>query len=487
MSRAGHLRNLRDTVAGSGSIIDWARVADEVRRLGGLPGDAGALRAVAATLRGGGNEIDTVRKDLDTVRRGKLPRVWTGLSAIAATTAVDALTNRMADVDQVFRDGAVAVERLADGVEQAQRRDTNGRAAVQAGIAMQAQLGPADYRRIQEAMVHGLDDMIGAATQHETACLDATRRLRGIAGLATASKMDTTTLSPIEKVLMAAADDGAGSILTASDAAQAAKNLNGWDFAARMRFVDLLESCVTDDERAWLLKAVGAGHTIDEIAAFDATIRAHAGDAAWIQSHLRPLDPHSPGDAYFRGVSLTQFDGTTCGTMSLLVQHAMRDPLYALQLSHVDPPQSPADEQRIISDRLVSEQKRIHGETTGNPLLGEWPAWLGTHPADMADWLSDHSGGVQYDWHRSVATTADTGDQVMSTVTAAAAGNPSMLVIGNNYPDHYVMVVGETAGGAMVYNPATGRVTEVPIGDLTHEHLAAVSNRDSVYAVVTPR
>ena len=487
MSRADQLRGLRDTVAGSGSIIDWLRVAQQVRELGGLPGDPAALRGVAATLRGGGGEIDTVRKDLDTVRKGKLPKVWTGLSAIAAGTAVDALTSRMADVDQVFREGASAVERLADGIEQAQRDDGNGRTAMEAGIALQAQLGPADYRRIQEAMVHGLDGMVGAATRHENAGLDATRVLRGIANLATASKMDTATLSPIEKVLLAEADDGAGPILTATDAAQAARNLNGWDFSARMRFVELMESCATDDERAWLMKALGAGHSIDEIAAFDATVRPHAADGAWMYAHLRPLDPNTPGDKYFMGVSLTQFDGTTCGTMSLLVHHAMRDPLYALQLSNVDPPQPPADEQRIVHDRLVDEQKRIHGETTGNPLVGEWPPWLGTHPADAADWLSHHSGGTEYDWHRSVLTTADTGDQVMSTVNAAGAGNPSLLVIGNSYPDHYVMVVGETPGGAMVYNPATGQVAEVPIGDLTHEHLAAVSNRDTIYAVVTPR
>lgn len=486
MSRAGQLRGYR-TMLESGSIIDWAQVADLVRHLGGLPGDPNGLRAVAATLRGGGNDVDAVRKDLDAARKSKLPTVWTGLSAMAAGTAIDALTNRMADVDQMFREGAGAVERLADAIEKAQPRDTNGRNAVMAAWGTQAHIGPDEYPRMQEAMIHGLDEMIGAAGQHEFAGYDATRVLRAIAGQATAGKMDTTTLSPIEKVLIAAADDGAGPILTASDSAQATKNLNGWDFAARMRFVDLLASCQTDDERAWLMKAVGAGHGIDQIAAFDATIRGHVNDGIWMQNHLRPLNPNQAGDAYFMGVSLTQFDGTTCGTMSLLVHHAMRDPLYALQLSNVDPPRPPADEQRIVHDRLVDEQKRIHDDTTGNPLLGEWPPQLGTHPGDAAQWLSEHSGGVQYDWHRSVLTSAETTDQVMSTVTAAGAGNPSMLVIGNSYPDHYVMVVGETSGGAMVYNPATGQVTEVPIGDLTHEKFAAVSNRDTLYAVVTPR
>src|SRR5262245_56220089 len=168
-----------------------------------------------------------------------------------------------------------------------------------------------------------------------------------------------------------------------------------------MRFVELLESCATDDERAWLLKAVGAGRTIDEIAAFDATIRAHAGDALWMQSHLRSLNPTSPGDAYFMGVPLTQSDATTCAPMNRRVHHAMRDPLYALQLSNVDPPQSPADEQRIIHDRLVDEQKRIHKETNDGFLFFDWPQGLGTHPDDAADWLSHHSGGTQYDWHRS--------------------------------------------------------------------------------------
>jgi hypothetical protein len=74
----------------------------------------------------------------------------------------------------------------------------------------------------------------------------------------------------------------------------------------------------------------------------------------------------------------------------------------------------------------------------------------------------------------------------MSTVDSAAAGNPSLLLIGNSYPDHYVMVVGETSNGVMVYNPATGQVVAMPAGDVTSEHLKAVSDRDTVYAVVTP-
>lgn len=486
MSRVDQLHGWRSMLE-SGSIIDWADVADQVRHIGGLPGDPGGLRTVAGTLRGGGNDVDAVRKDLDAARKGKLPKVWTGLSAIAAGTAIDALTGRLADVDQMFREGAAAVDRLADAIEKTQPRDTDGRNAVLAAWATQASIGPDEYPRMQEAMIHGLDDMVGAATDHENAGLDAERVLRAIANLATASKMDTATLSPIEKVLLAEADDGVGPILTATDSAQAAKNLNSWDFAARMRFVELLESCQTDDERAWLMKALGAGHNIDDLATFDATIRAHAGDALWMQNHLRPLDPGRAGDAYFMGVSLTQFDGTTCGTMNLLVHHAMRDPVYALQLSNVEPPRSPLDEQRIVQDRLVDEQKRIHGESNDGPLFFNWPQGLGTSPGGASDWLSDHSGGTRYDWHRSVATTADTGNQIMSTVNSAGAGAPSMLLVGNSYPDHYVMVVGETPGGAMVYNPATGQVVEVPISDLTHEHLKAVTARDTVYAVIGPK
>jgi uncharacterized protein YukE len=486
MSRSGDLRNKRDLVTG-GSIIDWVQVAQQVDAMGGLPGDPAGLRAVAATLRGGGNEINTVRQDLDAVRKGKLPRIWTGLSAMAAGAAVDALTNRMADVDQTFRDGASALERLADAIERTQRRDRNGNGAVQAAVAHASQVGPDEWPHIQENLLHGMDDMVGAAVDHENAALDAQMTLRGIADRATAGKMNTSSLSPIEKVLLAAADDGAGSILTAGDAAQASKNLNGWDFGSRMRLLELMETCVTDDERAWLMKSVAAGHNIDQITAFDATIRAHANDGVWMYTHLRPLDPNKAGSAAFMGTPLVQVDGTTCGSMCLVVNRAMRDPIYALRLSNVDPPQPPADEARIVADRIAAEEKKVLDTTSNNHPIMDWPGqWIGTHPHDAADYLSVNSGGIQYDWHRCVLTTADTADQVMSTVDAATAGNPSLLLIGNSYPDHYVMVVGETSNGVTVYNPATGQVVAMPAGDVTSEHLRAVSDRDTVYAVVTP-
>lgn len=486
-TRSAYLKRLRETVLGSGSITDWLLVGKQVREMPGLPGDPGMLRSTAATLRNGGHSVDQVRVDLDKIRQDRLPTIWTGLSATAASSAVGALTVRSADINTVLGGSATVLDHLADGIEQARQKESGGRSAVDAAIALQAHLGPADYRRIQDAMVIGLDQLVAAARAHEDATLEAARLLRAHADRATASRLGTTSLTPLEKVVLAAAGDTAGPILTASDAEQAAKNMGAWDWSARLRLAQLLGECASDDERAWLLKAVAAGHSMDDVARFDGLLRPHATDEAWLTQHLRVLNPTQAGDVTFMNASMTQFDGTTCGTMCLLVNHAMRDPMYALQLSYIDPPVPPDEQKRIVGERLVEEQRRIHGESNNGVAFLDWPQGLGTHPDDAAQWLSDHSGGVQYGWHQDVISNDTTVDHVASTITAAGAGNPSMILIGDGYPDHYVMVVGETDSGVSVYNPATGRITQVPAGELAHENLGGFSNRSSIYVVITPK
>ena len=42
-------------------------------------------------------------------------------------------------------------------------------------------------------------------------------------------------------------------------------------------------------------------------------------------------------------------------------------------------------------------------------------------------------------------------------------------------------------GSIPVYNPATGRITQVPAGELAHENLGGFSSRSSIYVVITPK
>ena len=69
-------------------------------------------------------------------------------------------------------------------------------------------------------MVSGLDPLVAAARAHADATLEGARLLRAAAARATASRLGTTALTPLEKVILAAAGDTAGAILTASDRAE---------------------------------------------------------------------------------------------------------------------------------------------------------------------------------------------------------------------------------------------------------------------------
>src|SRR6266498_5214506 len=57
----------------------------------------------------------------------------------------------------------------------------------------------------------------------------------------------------------------------------------------------LLARAGTDEERAYLLKALAAGHSVDELVAFDAQIHGRSD----LVGRLSPINPNRPGDAGF--------------------------------------------------------------------------------------------------------------------------------------------------------------------------------------------
>jgi hypothetical protein len=165
--------------------------------------------------------------------------------------------------------------------------------------------------------------------------------------------------------------------------------------------------------------------------------------------------------------------------MSLLLTRARHDPVYALSLAAAG---------GDMAARLAAEERRIHRETSRLRIEGGalrwWPGRFGTAPAHAAAWLSRRTGtayGVAW-----VGYGLRTPTHVDRGVAGAGAGDPALLLIGNRYPDHYVMVVGRDDGGVRVYNPAGGKVVAVP-PERFHRELLTRLNRSKLYAVITAR
>ena len=57
---------------------------------------------------------------------------------------------------------------------------------------------------------------------------------------------------------------------------------------------------------------------------------------SWGSRRVSLVSPDDRGPVGYAGSPLRQYDGTTCGSTSLMVARAMNDPLYALSLTTND-------------------------------------------------------------------------------------------------------------------------------------------------------
>jgi len=457
-------------------------VVDEALRIPPPDGDPELLRDVAADFRRCAHTLDTASSDLGKLRRDRLPQVWPqGRDAAAADTRLLAADRHAEHSSQVLGKVSRCLLDLAAYLETARRNDTAARERIHDTVGL-AQV--ADYSQldtIARSFAAHIDAMADAAKLAEDAGIDAARLLNEYAAAATAGQLDTNSLTATERLLLTGASDDLGPILSASDAERAAAALAALSPEQRREFHALLDAAGSDVERAWLLKALAAGHDLGAVTGFADQIRGQSTD--WLQRHLRPVDPDrvdGNGRVTWNGAPLRQSTGQTCGSMSLLLARATQDPVYALGL---------ATGPGSMADRLAAEELRIHDETNRFRIEGWqvkwWPKGLGTAPGHAADWLSDHTGvSYQVSWD-AFNSSEGTMSNVADAVADATAGNPSLLLIGDAYPDHYVLVVGQDGGAVQVYDPAVGRVREIPAENLHREPLTEL-NRGKLHAVITP-
>jgi hypothetical protein len=435
-------------------------------------------------------EVEQAGDDLDRLRRDRLPQVRTGEVAEVAQRRMAATAARAQRAGEVLRRAAAGLDELSDGLGQARQRFSRARDQLAGTRAVANQAGVSavgDYRR---QCADRIDEMAAAYAHHEEVCARAAGLLRDCAGQATASGLDTTVLTSTQRLQLAGAADAMGAVLTASDSTRAAARLEEMSPPQRAEFQDLLDAAGSGLERAWITKALAVGHGVAALTGFAEAIRGR--DQSWLQDRLRPLDPDrfdsprrgGPNFNTWMGADLRQAAANTCGSLSLLVARAIHDPVYALELAAEDG----------MPERLAAEEQRILDET--NQWRGRlgWPEGLGTWPAGAASYLSEHTGVAhEVTWDLTGSGPQQTMDNVADAVAGASAGNPSLLLIGDAYPDHYVMVIGhDDNGDVLVYN-SWGNVATVPAAQLHREPFELSSAAWSsdvqarrIYAVISP-
>jgi hypothetical protein len=402
-----------------------------------------------------------------------------------------------------YRDAAADLRALCDTAGRAPRAFTEAADALgELAAAMRAQRRRhAELHQALDAANHdlthvgtvpmfdptALDDVARAVTglirgciTVYTASLDAAdraaSRFADLTGQARAAAAVSGGFAPAEAIMLAdqlvsvptigdAYDDG---ILSPAQLRRAGERRRDLGPADRAALDGLLDRAGSDPERAWLYKALAAGHEVPALAAFANTIRGQ--DPTWLDGHLSLIDRGGIGEQDRLGTDIRQYEDTTCGTTALIVARAEADPLYALSLTQWDLPAS-----------FRTERARVHDETN---LL--WPEALGTLPAGMADYLTEHVG-TKYGW-RTVDDTdpRDISAALRDVVTAADRGHPAPVLVGGPVPRHYVLVVGHSDGDILIFEPTRGRTLRVPEPDFLNGKLTGTAGFDHVQAIVLP-
>jgi hypothetical protein len=436
---------------------DWVSPVHAWRELGAVvrdvPGDPDAIDAEAAAFRRMANDLDYAAADAAGL---KLTGVWEGEAADAALASLKPTRDQLEQACTTMRKAATALENYADTLRRLKKEQAGHRRDL-AGAR-----NPADALRAVRGGARVLAELQEASNSLRRAMAEAESGAR-------AGAIHCPRVNASDAVRLAQTG-----ILTTAQLKRAGENLAALSIHDNARMRALLDGCATDAERAYLLKALAAGHPIAAIEAFAA--RIHGKAPSWLQRQLSLVSAGSSGPATYGGYPIKQFDGTTCGSASILIARACNDPLYALSLT--TEAGVPLDG-NAFQDRLRAEQQRIHDST--NRI---WPQQLGTSPWGLVDELNRH--GPQYDWRivddtdRRCVTSA-----LHDAVKAVDAGHTVPVLIGDGIPRHYVLLIGHEGGNLIFYNPS-GEIVRVSESDFRGGDLSALGYRH-VQGVVTPR
>ena len=482
-------------------------------------GDPQAIETAAKQYRRAADTLEEeVKRRVDGAARRKLPDAWSGTTAFTAEQVVDSASRAVDQMCVAFRDGSTALLRLSAAVSTARKQDQQGRGQLREALSI---LGPEDgffdnwvetdeeeaaKNRARSFAANGARAMHAAAVTVDEAARAAARDLNKLASEARAGHMNANGMSAVDKLMLADAtpvQEGTdlaeqNEILTANDLERSAARLNRLSPEDRAAFDRMLAEAKSPEERAYLTKALAAGHDMRTIQEFRDKIHPHGDDEAWLRAHLTPV--LAPGDhtdsqtygAEFYGQAWIQGgDGQegTCVASSTVTAHAMVDPVYALELT--GGPSGQENDPDAFRERLVDEQHRVHDEGDGG-----YEGWFGTGKpsgmdsegqAEIIDKeISPHTG-AGYDY-KDVRDIDDRRDVLPEIEKAVAEGKPVPVNVKGEDGAHAMMIVGQEGDMLQIYNP-WGTTTWVSEQDFLNGGMGKASSPDlpDAYEVHIPQ
>ncbi|MET9493383.1 WXG100 family type VII secretion target [Streptomyces sp. NPDC006552] len=523
--RRKRLDGLRGSVSGAGSKNDLIDAIDDALGVAAPEGDPATIESLGKRYRGQADDAMKVHDRSDAVSRKGLPNVWVGDTSVLAATAVDAATRAAEQMADALRGGGNALITLADALEAAQTLDGTGRTKLRDA---RGQLGDKDgffdtwheddgeeaaRKKARALATTGVDELYDAAVAADDAARAAARDLNKYAAEARAGKMDTDELSAVDRLALADTSNVSGDpewneILSANDLERSGQAMENLSPAERARMERLLAQASSPQEKAYLMKALASGHSVDDVETFGGKI--HGKDPMWLQEHLAPVttetdsmdDEGRNADGSNKNTDRQDFAGQgwtqggdgqegSCVASSTVTARAMVDPVYALGLT--GGPSGQENDAAAFRERLVDEQHRVHEEGDGD----HTHFWTDVPDGMDNDGktevvnkeISPHTGSG-YDF-KEVKSADDRRDVLPDIERSVAEGKPVPVGI-EGYDDgdrsgHAVMIVGQEGDMLQVYNP-WGTTTWISEDDFVNGGMAKASDNDlpDAYAVHVP-
>ncbi|MFF4039632.1 peptidoglycan-binding protein [Streptomyces sp. NPDC001816] len=499
--RRKRLAELSDDIASAGSKNDLIDAIDSALAVSAPVGDPATLETLGKQYRGQADNALAVSERVDKVARKGLPEVWVGDTSVLAADAISAASRDAVQMSEALRGGGNALLNLADWLKVAQKGDGDGRAKLREARGM---LGGKDgffddwhedddeeSTRLKARSVasSGVQLVHQAAVTADDAARHAARELNKWAAEARAGKMKTDELSAVDRLMLADTSNVGGDpelneILTANDLERSGRAMEKLSPADRARMEKLLADASTPQEKAYLMKALAAGNSVDEIATFGGKI--HGKDEVWLREHLAPVSTNVDSTATsqenqdFKG-KLWDQDGETCVPSSTVTARAIVDPVYALELT--GGPDGTDDDPEHFRKRLTDEQLRMHEEGDGDN--AGW--WWDEHPDGMDKdgqeeisnkELSPHTGD-HYET-QPMGGEDDRRNVLPDIEKSVAEGKPVPINI-ERYDEHgdrhghSMMIIGQEGDRLQIYNP-WGVTTWVSEDDFIKGDLSAAAD-----------
>ncbi|MGC9669385.1 hypothetical protein ACNTMW_22870 [Planosporangium sp. 12N6] len=515
------LEQLEKEISGSMNIATQGDMLRLVRQALAEPPPRGSADEVAnrrKVLIEAHNGCIDHRNFVKTEIEDRMSAAWTGKAAETARTRVAALDHALERAMVVFSEADLALFTFIPEIEHAQRADDSGRRNLEVAERILAEIHSSSLldqlqddslrEQAHSAAKSGIATMVRAARSLRDASQVLERKFGELSSRAHAAVLaqhvQLTILNGLVDPLViadAAVPGGphdANLILTADAARRANDRLARMNTKDDDLFRGMLLTCDSPQEEAYLLQALAAGYSVQEIQAFDAKIRPHAKDPRWLQQHLTPINEttgpdrfHSQRPVEFGGRAWTQGSDPTCVAMSTVMARAEVDPLYALELTAGGHPGDPAyDNPDAFARRLHDEQHRIYddGRNWLQDLLGRRADGMTDGQAvDAANEQVAARTGAEY--HKVEVDSAGDRRNVLPDVEKAVdQGLPVTFSVQDGNRGHEMAIVGRQGDLLEVYNP-WGYTVWVSEDDFVNGRMTVIDNDvpANVHAVNVPR